>query len=547
MKHHHRLSMHRLFPLILALVVLNPRQEVLAFLAATPQQTPKTQLQTIPRREVLSTGAIIGAALGSHALGANAATQSDDLLADLPMIRLKLPKQGFGREYVALQLKVNGEGPFDFMVDSGLTTEMITPHLQKVLNIQVGKNTVSGLAAGGERTSALADLDNVELCCGNFANDRGLKLPKLHAVITDFPQEHIDPSHDVEGMLGMELLTLFDVDFDFPNNRIRFWKPGTANKKGLDEIPAVVINETGLIGIRLTVPGAKQPILAFLDCGATFSCMNWKAAELFGLPPKNDTSYSKQPAVAALGIDGNMMTLPVVKQTLTFLGEVQQDPATGRPIGFAPPPTDWKPWNPVQTAIGDIPAFSTILGDGRTPFQGPAALIGLDVLAQRRVVLEAARDESRRRRVFVSPQNVSMNMLPMAGTATCCRNSLFERCYEYIMAKNTTELLNLEERALLLKKDMTFTKMPFFRSSFLILHSVTSKILCSSGTSSLKRILTTSITDSTDFPVMASRNRSSCTVKPAILLRLLITLVASSSLITSSKFSSPRYIIEMRF
>eukprot|EP00429_Kryptoperidinium_foliaceum_P010835 CAMPEP_0176001522 /NCGR_PEP_ID=MMETSP0120_2-20121206/170_1 /TAXON_ID=160619 /ORGANISM="Kryptoperidinium foliaceum, Strain CCMP 1326" /LENGTH=404 /DNA_ID=CAMNT_0017334073 /DNA_START=200 /DNA_END=1414 /DNA_ORIENTATION=+ len=364
------------------------------------------QLHSTPRRDVLSSGVFLISALGVQSQRAQAATADENLLADLPMIRLRLPQQGFGREYVAIKLKVDNKGPFEFMVDSGLTTEMITPHLQEVLQIKLGRNKVSAFAAGGGTTSALADLDNVALCCGEFPKDDSeLKLPKLHAVITDFPQEHIDPKHDVEGMLGMELLSMFDVDFDFPNNRIRFWKPGTANKKGLDEIPAVVINETGLIGIRLTVPGAKQPILAFLDCGATFSSMNWKAAELFGLPGKSDPSYRKSPAVAALGIDGNMMTLPVVKQVLTFSGEVQQDPQTGRPIGFAPPPSDWKPWEPVQMAIGDLPAFSTILGDGRTPYQGPAALIGLDVLAQRRVVFEAARDETRRRRVFVSPSS----------------------------------------------------------------------------------------------------------------------------------------------
>ena len=363
-------------------------------------------LHVIPRRDVLSSGAasLISALSVAHSLEAGATLTEEGLLADLPMIRLRLPKKGFGREYVAVQLKVDGQGPYDFMIDTGLTTEMITPHLQKLLNIKVGKETVSGLAAGGSKQTALVDLENAALCCGEFATDSELKLPKLRAVITDFAQEHIDPEHDVEGMLGMEFLSLFDVDFDFPNNRIRFWKPGTANKKGLDEIPAVVINETGLIGFRLLTPEAKQPILAFLDCGATFSCMNWKAAELFGLPPKLDKSYETKPYVTALGIDGKIMYLPIIKETLTFAGEVEQDPQTGRPIGFEPPPGDWKPWDPIQMAIGDLPAFSFALGDGEVPFDGPAALIGLDVLSQRRVVLEAAQDSTRRRRMFVSPR-----------------------------------------------------------------------------------------------------------------------------------------------
>lgn len=338
------------------------------------------------------------------------------LLADLPMVRLKLPRGGFGREYVALKLRIDGKGPYEFMVDSGLTTELITPHLTNILGRTVdSKSRLSGLAAGGSTVSnPLIQLEGVSLCCGNFAasgdaddssGDGGLPLPPLTAVITDFPQEHIDPAHDpVEGMIGMELLEMFDVDLDFPNNRIRFWKPGTADASGLVEIPAVVINESLLIGIRVTSAGrgGQQPFLGFLDCGSTFSCVNWKAANLLGLPPKNDPLYDMGPAVAALGVDGRPLTLPTTKARLDFLGDAIID-SNGRPVGFEPPPKQWNAWDPVQLAIGDIPVFSDILGDGKTPYQGPAALIGLDILSQRRVILEAGTGRTRARKVAVSP------------------------------------------------------------------------------------------------------------------------------------------------
>jgi hypothetical protein len=340
---------------------------------------------------------------GEAPKGARAAAKTEPI-ADLPMVRLKLPQAGLGREYVAIKLKIDGKGPFDFIVDSGLTTELITPHLQQSLGIAAGNKKQTGLAAGGGTVAnSLIDLDTASLCCGKIQGGEEFKLPKLHAVITDFPQEHIDPAHNVEGMLGMELLSLFDVDFDFKNNRLRFWKPGTTDTTGLVEIPAVVINETGLIGIRLSVPGAKQPILAFLDCGATFTCMNWKAAAQFGLPPKKDPSYLKGLAVSAVGVDGRLLELPIVKQELTFTGDVEKD-SSGKPIGFYPPPMGWKNWDPVNLAIGDLPAFSSILGDGVTPYDGPAALVGLDILAQRRVILEAGRDKTRRRRVYMSPK-----------------------------------------------------------------------------------------------------------------------------------------------
>jgi hypothetical protein len=369
------------------------------------QSRYKTELSNWPRRDVL--GGVLGGAMffGGAPKGARAALKTGPV-ADLPMVRLKLPQAGLGREYVAIKLKIDGKGPFNFMVDSGLTTELITPHLQQSLGIAAGNKKQAGLAAGGGTVAnSLIDLDTASLCCGKIqGGGEEFKLPKLHAVITDFPQEHIDPAHNVEGMLGMELLSLFDVDFDFKNNRLRFWKPGTADTTGLVEIPAVVINESGLIGIRLSVPGANQPILAFLDCGSTFSCMNWKAAAQLGLPPKNDPSYAKGLTVYAVGVDGRLLELPIVEhQKLTFTGDIEKD-SSGKPIGFVPPPKNWKDWDPVNLAVGDLPAFSSILGDGVTPYDGPAALVGLDIIGQRRVILEAGRDKTRRRRVFVSPK-----------------------------------------------------------------------------------------------------------------------------------------------
>ena len=328
-------------------------------------------------------------------------------IADLPMIRLQLPPQAFGREYVVVQLKVNGQGPFEFMVDSGLTTEMITPHLKETLGItpKRGGGIVRGLSAGGDSSEALIELDGVSLCCGEFAGKDELNLPPLHAVVTDFPQEHIDPKHNVEGMLGMELLDLFDTDFDFTNNRLRLWSPGTAageaSKKGLVMVPDAVLNETGLLGIRVTSTTAtsKQPVVGILDCGASFSCVNWAAAKDLGLPPKDDSAYRNSPAIMGVGIDGRPLMLPTHELQFTYVGKASKD-SSGQ-VKFEDPPPSFKPWDSVRVGIGDLPVFSQLLGDGVTPYNGPAALLGLDVLSQRRVMLETGR--GRARKMYVGP------------------------------------------------------------------------------------------------------------------------------------------------
>ena len=370
------------------------------------------------RRKALGTGSgfVLGTLLGNHVKDkdkvANAASVTaptdTNLLADLPMVRLRLPKAALGREYVALPLTIQGQ-TFDFMVDTGLTTEMITPHLVQTLGINSGNTRVNGLGAGGSTSNLLVPLEGAALCCGDFPGEkRELPLPTLTAVVTDFPQEHIDPAHDpVEGMLGMEALSLFDLDLDFKAGRIRLWKPGTAQqaamKAGLVEIPAVVINESGLYGIRVSSPnGSGQPILGFIDCGSTFSAVNWAAAKYLGLPGQDDKkAYAGAPAIQAIGIDGRPMLLPTRNVQLTFAGNAQKD-SSGARLVFEDPPKSWKPWDPVQLAVGDLPVFRDLLGDGTKPYEGPASLIGLDILAQRRVILETG--GTRQRRLWVSPK-----------------------------------------------------------------------------------------------------------------------------------------------
>lgn len=88
----------------------------------------------------------------------------------------------------------------EFMIDTGLTTEMVTPHLQHILyGDKKSKYSTKGLGAGGSTSSALIPLRGVSLCCLPDQNTEPFQLPDMTAVVTDFPQEHVDPQHDIEG------------------------------------------------------------------------------------------------------------------------------------------------------------------------------------------------------------------------------------------------------------------------------------------------------------------------------------------------------------
>jgi len=85
--------------------------------------------KTIFGSAVTGLTSFLGGGGGStKAAAASAAVDDNEKpLADYPMRRLRLPKGGLGREYVIIQVYIEGNGPYDFMLDSGLTTEMITP------------------------------------------------------------------------------------------------------------------------------------------------------------------------------------------------------------------------------------------------------------------------------------------------------------------------------------------------------------------------------------------------------------------------------------
>ena len=92
---------------------------------------------------------------------------------------------------VPVQVTVGNQGPYDFMVDSGLTGELITPNLQRRLGISRGRSTVSGLGAGGAvQAGEMVELRGAALYGGRFAQEgaRAMLLPPLNAVVTDFPQ-----------------------------------------------------------------------------------------------------------------------------------------------------------------------------------------------------------------------------------------------------------------------------------------------------------------------------------------------------------------------
>jgi hypothetical protein len=79
-----------------------------------------------------------------------------------------------------------------------------------------------------------------------------------------------------------------------------------------------------VLGIRTTGKGAAspQPFVGIVDCGASFSAVNWAAARLLGLlEPNGDLKGKRGPDIMSLGVDGRPVPYPTTSVSFTFAGE----------------------------------------------------------------------------------------------------------------------------------------------------------------------------------------------------------------------------------
>merc|ERR1719240_2581759 len=160
-----------------------------------------------------------------------------DNVPSVDICSIDLPDGSIGEGYIPVPVKLtNSKGEerlVHFILDSGLTTTMITPDLRKWLDQKEprgGGMTANGFAAGGSSTLHVCPLNGAEV------GGCGIQLPRMSAVVLDFPQAQIeDPRYDIQGMLGMEFVSQFDLDVDFPAGKIRLWNPGEGVKQAQED------------------------------------------------------------------------------------------------------------------------------------------------------------------------------------------------------------------------------------------------------------------------------------------------------------------------
>jgi predicted aspartyl protease len=137
--------------------------------------------------------------------------------------KVKFRLAGGAQPLILLPVRVNGEGPFEFILDTGAGTSLLSSDLAKKLNVKI-ISTKEGQSAGGKISVSLAKIDS--LAVGQA------KLEDLDVGIVDLSHIGNTIGTKIDGDVGYNFLKHFRITIDYHDCEIRFDEPRRIERLG---------------------------------------------------------------------------------------------------------------------------------------------------------------------------------------------------------------------------------------------------------------------------------------------------------------------------
>jgi predicted aspartyl protease len=138
-------------------------------------------------------------------------------------VKVKFRLAGGAQPLILLPVQVNGDGPFEFILDTGAGTSLLSCDLPKKLNIKI-ISTKEGQSAGGKISVSLAKVDS-------FAVGQA-KLEDLDVGIVDLTHIGKTIGTKIDGDVGYNFLKHFRITIDYHDCEIRFDEPRRIERLG---------------------------------------------------------------------------------------------------------------------------------------------------------------------------------------------------------------------------------------------------------------------------------------------------------------------------
>lgn len=275
---------------------------------------------------------------------------------------------------LAVDVRVNGQGPFKFIVDSGADTSAVGLRIARTLELPLGTPVI----VNGMTARHIVDRVHVSELTVGPSTIRNLQLPALR---------ELDLGGD--GMLGIDALVQQRLMMDFEKRVIKVEDARVPVKRTPGEIVIVARRQRGQL-ILTTVKAAGLPLDAIIDTGSEITIGNIALRDRLIRGNRN-----KFTTVSIIGVTGVAMDVQIAR-----IGELQLGPVTLRDVPMA---------------FADVPPFR-MFGLANEP----ALMLGTDILEQfQRVSLDfrarKVRFRLRKCEAFVTISTIPDNITRIRG------------------------------------------------------------------------------------------------------------------------------------
>lgn len=132
---------------------------------------------------------------------------------------VKFEMAGPNQAAIIVPVKINGQGPFDFVLDTGATFTCVDRPLAEELKLPDWSGPLGTVITGGEGQMGLVKVDKLEV--GDTASATNLVACKL-----DLSRMQ-PPGFGIKGLVGLNFLKSYRMTIDFERNTLRLDKPET--------------------------------------------------------------------------------------------------------------------------------------------------------------------------------------------------------------------------------------------------------------------------------------------------------------------------------
>lgn len=206
---------------------------------------------------------------------------------------------------LVVRVATAGRESLRFLLDTAAQTTVIGRWLRSGPGVTSLERFAAVHGAGGTSAMERVTLDTLRLA--------GVSFEGVRAVVMDL-QRVFGPGPRIDGILGGDLLSRFDVEIDLPRRRLRLSRPGALETHGMLELRP---GRSWFVTFDALVEG--RPVRAVLDTGfGEFGILNWQAAETVGIG--RTSARVRRSEDGTRGVDGRTVPTHLVRLDSVALG-----------------------------------------------------------------------------------------------------------------------------------------------------------------------------------------------------------------------------------